>query len=146
MTQNKETAWTLRKINWMWINLLSTDICYGTKLKIITTAVKVIEPCTDVSTESKNKYNAVCACSRLCGYILDSFIFSHFHSLLVFHFHLFHYFRISGFHLNSTDYTLFLNDHSWGLQIQKPFSWLGPLGLPYITNHIHHWGPSTCKA
>lgn len=77
----------------------------------------------------------------------DCFIFSSSHLSLVFHFHLFHYLPISEFHLNSTDYTLFLNDHSWGLQIQKPFSWLlKPWGLPYITNHIHRWGLSTCKA
>lgn len=74
------------------------------------------------------------------------FIFSCLHSSLIFHFHLFHYFPVSGLHLNSTDYTLFLNDHSWGLRIQKPFGWLGPLGLPYITNHIHRRGRSTCKA
>lgn len=37
----------------MWTNLLSTDICYDTKLKIISAAVKVIEPCTDVSTEGR---------------------------------------------------------------------------------------------
>lgn len=83
----------------------------------------------------------------LCVYVLPScFIFRSFHSSLLFHFHLFHYFPISGLHLNSTDYTLFLNDHSWGLWIQKPFSWLGPSGLPYITNHIQRWGLSTCKA
>lgn len=84
--------------------------------------------------------------ARVCMRHASALYSADFHSSLVFHFHLFHYFPISEFHLNSTDYTLFLNDHSWGLWIQKPFSWLGPLGLPYITNHIHHWGLSTCKA
>lgn len=108
----------------------------------------------------KNKYNAVyllcfhnavrcilcvCVCPFLCE-AGDYFIFGSLHSSLVFHFHLCHYFPISELHLNSTDYTLLLNDHSWGLRIQKLFGWLGPLGLPYITNHIHRWGLSTCKA
>lgn len=87
----------------------------------------------------------VCVCSYLCE-AGDCFIFSSFHSSPLLHFHLRHYFSISELHLNSTDYTLFLNDHSWGLRIQKPFGSLGPSGLPYITNHIQHWGLSTCKA
>lgn len=37
----------------MWTVLLSAGICYDTRLKIISPAVKVVEPCTDVSTEGK---------------------------------------------------------------------------------------------
>ena len=47
-------------------------------------------------------------------------------------------------HLNSADYALLLNDRSWGLQIQKPFGWLGPLGL--AIHHKQHPPISTCKA
>lgn len=131
------------------VNRPPADTCHDKELKIIGRAVKVIELCADMSTERKNKHNTAyllcfysCVCVRWCC----CFICSTSHSLLVFHFHFFHYFPVSEFHLNSTDYTLFLNDHSWGLWIQKPFRWLGPLGLPYITNHIRHWGLSTCKA
>lgn len=134
-------------------------MCYDTERKIISGAVVVIEPCIDVSAERKTNTNAgyLLWFQQLCrlhsffffflpGFVCGCFVFYSFHSSLVFHFHLFHYFPISEFHLNSTDYTLFLNDHSWGLWIQKPFSWLGPLGLPYITNHIQHRGLSTCTA
>lgn len=129
-------------------------MCCDTEHRIISAAIVVIEPCIDVCTERKTNtrqhiycgFTTLSATFSLPWFVCRCFIFSSFHLSLVFHFHLFHYFPISEFHLNSTDYTLFLNDHSWGLWIQKPFSWLGPLGLPYITNHIHHWGLSTCKA
>ena len=127
----------------MWAVLLSAGICYDTRLKIISPAVKVVEPCTDVSTEGKTNTRQYI----YCGFTTLSDAFSGLHSQqLVFHFHLFHYLPVSELHRNSTDYPLFLNDHSWALRIQKPFGWLGPLGLPYITNHIQHWGRSTCKA
>lgn len=149
-SSNKATESSSRNTNWMWTIPLSTGIRCDTKLKIISTAIRVIEPCTDVSTEGKTNtaqyiycgfttlHQIHVVCLWLCE-IDDCFIFSNLHSLLILHVHLFHYFPISQPHLNSADYTLFLNDHSWGLQIQKPFGWLGPSGLPYITNHVHHY-------
>lgn len=148
ISSNKATE-SSRNTHWMWTIPLSTGICCDAKLKIISPAIRVIEPCTDVSTEGKTNtaQHIYCGfttlhqihfvCLWLCE-IDDCFIFCNLHSLLTLHFHLFHYFPVSQPHLNSADYT-FLNDHSWGLQIQKPFGWLGPSGLPYITNHMHHY-------
>lgn len=53
---------------------------------------------------------------------------------------------ISELCLNSTDYALCLGDYSCGLWIPRLFSWLGPLGLPCIADHIGCWHLSTCKA
>lgn len=111
------------------VNIFSIYVRYDNKLKIIIATVPSVL-LNSVLRWKNNEHNPECL---LCLLVVTAL-----HSVTSI---LFHYFPIWGLRLNSTDYTLFLNDHSWGLQMQKPFNWLGPLGLPYITNHFHQLRP-----
>lgn len=140
----------------MWTVRRSAAVCCDTGLKIISTAIRVVEPCTDVSTRGRtnkaqlyllwfhNSLSDTLCVSFFAGggrlphigqpsihrrhYIFISSIISQYHSP----------------HLNSTDYTLFPNDHSWGFANSKAI-WL----IRAFSLAIHnrpHVPPSACRA